>query len=159
MAVREIMRWDKNPILREKSKKVVKIDKEIRNLLQDMGDTLRSVGAIGLSAVQIGNPKRVVLLRNGMRLHHLINPVIMGESGGQLVAERCLSVPGVRGKVRRPERVLVRALDSRGKTIFLRGRGFLAAVLCHEIDHLNGVLFIDKAIPGTLVRSRYEDPL
>ena len=159
MAVREIMRWDKNPILREKSKKVVKIDKEIRNLLQDMGDTLRSVGAIGLSAVQIGNPKRVVLLRNGMRLHHLINPVIMGESGGQLVAERCLSVPGVRGKVRRPERVLVRALDSRGKTIFLRGGGFLAAVLCHEIDHLNGVLFIDKAIPGTLVRSRYEDPL
>jgi peptide deformylase len=159
MAVREIMQWNKNPILREKSKKVVRIDKELRRLLRDMGDTLRSVNAIGLSAVQIGIPKRVVLLRNGVRLHHLINPVIMGESGGQLVTERCLSVPGVRGKVRRPERILIRALDSRGKTIFLRGQGFLAAALCHEIDHLDGVLFIDKAVPGTLVRSRYVNPL
>jgi peptide deformylase len=120
-----------------------------------MGDTLRAVNAIGLSAVQIGIPKRVVLLRNGMRLHQLINPVIIGESGAQLVTEEMSQYSRASaGKVGRPKEYLSGRSTAAAKTVFLRGQGFLAPLSVTK-STLDGVLFIDRAVPGTLVRSRY----
>ncbi|PKM73007.1 MAG: peptide deformylase [Firmicutes bacterium HGW-Firmicutes-16] len=155
MALRKIMRYDKDDILKKKSIKVDQIDKEILTLLKDMADTMYSANAFGLSAVQIGILKRVVVLKDETGLINLINPVIIRMSGEQQVMEGCLSIPGIYGKVKRPDSVLVKALNDRGKTIVMEGKGFLARVVCHEIDHLDGVLFIDKIIPGTFVNYNY----
>ena len=152
MALRKIMHLNNDDILRTKSEEVEKIDEEIWILLRDMTDTMFSFNASGLSAVQIGIPKRVVVLKDGDRLIKLINPVIIKKYGEQQVMEGCLSIPGIRGKVKRPYRVIVKALNNRGKTIVVEGKGFLASAACHEIDHLDGVLFIDKVMPGTLVK-------
>ena len=155
MALRKIMHYDKDDILKKKSITVDKIDKEILTLLKDMADTMYSANAFGLSAVQIGILKRVVILKDETGPINLINPVIIGMSGEQQVMEGCLSLPGIYGRVKRPDVVLVKALNDRGETIVMEGEGFLARVVCHEIDHLDGVLFIDKIIPGTLVNYNY----
>lgn len=151
MALRRIMLYDKDDILRMKSKAVEKIDEEIRILLDDMADTMYSANASGLSAVQVGVLKRVVVLKDGSGVINLINPVIIQMFGEQQVTEGCLSIPGVYGKVKRPETVLVRALNDRGEMFIMEGKGLLARAACHEVDHLDGILFIDKAIQSTLV--------
>ena len=151
MAIRKIMIYGKDDVLRKKSKPVEKIDKRILELLDDMAETMRHADGVGLAAPQVGILRRVVVIDVGEGLIELINPEIIETSGQQRGAEGCLSIPGVRGEVIRPEKVRVKALNRKGEQIEITGTGLLARALCHEIDHLDGVLFIDKAVPETLV--------
>lgn len=135
-----------NEFLRKKSREVAVIDDRILTLLDDMKDTLYAENGVGLAAPQIGVLRRVVVIDIGEGLIELINPVICYKKGEQINAEGCLSVPGRSGTVSRPEKVTVRALDRNGKEFEITGEGLLAIALCHEIDHLNGTLYIDKMI-------------
>ncbi|MFO7153721.1 MAG: peptide deformylase [Caldicoprobacter oshimai] len=151
MAIRRIMIYGKDDVLRKKAKPVAKIDERILELLDDMAETMRHADGVGLAAPQVGILRRVVVIDVGEGLIELINPEIVEASGQQRGAEGCLSIPGVRGEVIRPERVKVKALNRKGESIEITGTGLLARALCHEIDHLDGILFIDKVVPGTLV--------
>lgn len=151
LAIRKIMIYGKDDVLRKKSKPVEKIDKRVLELLDDMAETMRHADGVGLAAPQVGILRRVVVIDVGEGLIELINPEIVESSGEQRGAEGCLSIPGIRGEVIRPEKVKVKALNREGEQIEVTGTGLLARALCHEIDHLDGILFIDKAVPGTLV--------
>lgn len=150
MAIRRIMIYGEDDVLRKKSKPVEKIDKRILELLDDMAETMKHADGVGLAAPQVGILRRVVVIDVGDGLIELINPEIVETSGQQRGAEGCLSIPGVRGEVIRPEKVRVKALNRKGEPIEITGTGLLARALCHEIDHLDGILFIDKVVPGTL---------
>ena len=144
MAVR-IIRTLGDDILRKKSRVVNRIDKRIETILQDMAETMYSTGnGAGLAAPQVGLLKRLVVIDMGEGLINLINPEIVEAEGIQKVIEGCLSVPGKWGKLERPRKVKVKALNEEGKEFIINGEGDLAKCLCHEIDHLNGILFIDK---------------
>ncbi len=145
MAIRHI-RKDGDEILRKRSKEVVEINEKIRILLQDMADTLYKVNGLGLAAPQVGILKRVVVIDVGEGLLELVNPVVINQSGQQCMTEGCLSVPGVYGEVNRPSHIIVEALDAKGSKIVIEGEDLLAVALCHEIDHLDGILFKDKVI-------------
>lgn len=145
MAIR-IIRLDDDPILRKISKNVEKIDEKIMMLLDDMAETMYDAEGVGLAAPQIGILKRIIVIDVGEGLLELINPEILEEEGEQCDAEGCLSLPGKTGDVIRPDKVKVKGLDRDGKEIIVEGTGLLARALCHEIDHLNGILFIDKII-------------
>lgn len=144
MAVRTI-RKDGDEILRKISRKVEVIDDRILTLLDDMKDTMKKAEGVGLAAPQVGVLRRIVVIDVGDGLIELINPVIVFEGGEQVEEEGCLSIPGIRGKVKRPEKVIVRAMNRKGETAEITGTGLLAVAFCHEIDHLNGILFTDKA--------------
>lgn len=144
MAIRNI-RINGDEILRKVSKKVDNIDDRIITLLNDMKETMKNAEGVGLAAPQVGVLRRVVIVDIGEGLTELINPVIVYESGEQFRKEGCLSVPGKFGIVKRPEEVIVRALNRNGETFEIKGNELLATAICHEIDHLNGILFIDKA--------------
>lgn len=141
-----------NDILRKKAGDVTKISKNIHILLANMAEVMYSTNGIGLAANQIGVLKRLIVIDIGEGLIKLINPVIIDSSGEQIDQEGCLSIPNVWGMVKRPERVVVNAIDENGRKTEITGNDLLARVLCHETDHLNGVLFTDKAEPGTLER-------
>ncbi|MCT4508485.1 MAG: peptide deformylase [Tepidibacter sp.] len=143
MALRNI-REDKDEVLRKKSRKVDKIDSKIITLLEDMAETMRHADGVGLAAPQVGILKRVVVIDVGEGLIELINPEIIEASGKQTDDEGCLSVPGKFGKVTRPDNVKVRAFNRDGEEFIIEGKGLLARALCHEIDHLEGILFTDK---------------
>lgn len=143
MALRTI-RSVGDDILRKKSKKIEQIDDKLLLLLKDMVETMYNADGAGLAAPQIGVLKRLVVIDVGTGLINLINPEIIETSGNREVIEGCLSVPGKHGKLIRPEKVTVKALDLTGKEIILTGEGDLAKALCHEIDHLDGILYIDK---------------
>ncbi|WP_105615622.1 peptide deformylase [Vallitalea okinawensis] len=143
MALRNI-RTHGDYILRKHSKVVERIDDRILTLLKDMADTMYSENGAGLAAPQVGILKRLVVIDMGEGLINLINPEIVESNGIQEVTEGCLSIPGKWGKLDRPAKVKVKALNDEGKEIIIEGEGDLAKCLCHEIDHLNGVLFIDK---------------
>ncbi len=144
MALRNI-RTLEDDILRKRSKAVEKIDIKILGLLKDMADTMYNTdNGAGLAAPQVGILKRLVVIDMGDGLVNLINPEIVEAKGSQEVIEGCLSVPGKWGKLTRPAEVKVKALDEEGKEFFISGEGDLAKCLCHELDHLDGVLFIDK---------------
>jgi peptide deformylase len=147
MAIRTIRR-DEDEILRKISKKVEVIDERIWTLLDDMRDTMYAAEGVGLAAPQVGVLRRIAIVDVGEGLIELINPVIVFEGGEQVDEEGCLSLPGKAGCVRRPQKVIVRALDRKGNTFEIAGTDLLARAFCHEIDHLNGVLFTDKIIPG-----------
>ena len=147
MAIRTI-RKDDDEILRKVSKKVDVIDERILTLLDDMRDTMYAAEGVGLAAPQVGVLRRVVVVDVGEGLIELINPVIVYESGAQVDEEGCLSIPGVNGCVKRPQKVIVRALDRNGNAFEITGTDLLARAFCHEVDHLNGILFTDKIIPG-----------
>ena len=151
MAIRTI-RTEGDEILRKKSKKVEVIDDKIKELIQDMKDTLRKYNGIGLAAVQVGILKQIVIIQEDedKPLYVLINPEIISASGVQTVDEGCLSFPNKFAKIERPEKVKIRALDENGKTIEIKAKELLAQAISHELDHLNGEVFIDKIIPGTL---------
>ena len=151
MAIRTI-RTEGDEILRKKSKKVEVIDDKIKELIQDMKDTLRKYNGIGLAAVQVGILKQIVIIQEDVDkpLYVLINPEIISTSGTQTVDEGCLSFPNKFAKIERPEKVKIRALDENGKTIEIKAKELLAQAISHELDHLNGEVFIDKIIPGTL---------
>jgi peptide deformylase len=146
MAIRRILEADRDDLLRKKSRPVEKFDKRLRTLLDDMAETMYEADGAGLAAVQVGVLKRCVVIDVGEGLVELINPEIVEAEGEMINAEGCLSVPGRRGTVKRPERVLVRAQDRDGNPVELRGEGFLAIAVSHELDHLDGILYTDKMI-------------
>lgn len=143
MALRQIVQIGE-PVLRKKSKKVETIDKKIIQLLDDMADTMYDADGVGLAAPQVGILKRVVVIDIGEGLIELINPEIIETSGEQTDSEGCLSVVGRSGEVTRPYLVKVRALNREGQVIEIEGEDLLARAFCHEIDHLEGILFVDK---------------
>lgn len=151
MAIRNI-RENGDEILTKKAKEVSVIDDRIRALIQDMKDTMHKFDGLGLAAPQIGILKRIIVidLYDGGECFALVNPVIEKIKGKQIVEEGCLSFPNQFGKVERPEEVTVTGLDENGKKTKIVAKGLLAQALCHEVDHLNGELFITKIIPGTL---------
>ncbi|WP_058485311.1 peptide deformylase [Defluviitalea phaphyphila] len=145
MALREI-RKNGDEILRKKCKEVKEINKSILILLDDMTETMYEAGGVGLAAPQVGVLKRVVVIDIGEGIIELINPEIIEEDGEQIGPEGCLSVPGITGEVKRPNKVKVKALNRNGEEFVLEGEGLLARAFCHEIDHLNGILFTDNVI-------------
>lgn len=150
MALRNIMNYQTDEILRKKAKAVEKIDSRILTLLEDMVETMYHADGAGLAANQVGILKRIVVIDVGTGLIKLINPIIVEVSGEQQCTEGCLSIPNIYGVVKRPEKVVVRALNEQGDSIKVEGTELLASALCHEIDHLDGVLFIDKNIPDSI---------
>ena len=143
--IREIVKFG-DPRLREKCEAVTEFNSELGRLLDDMYDTMRKADGIGLAAPQVGILKRVVVIDVGKGRIELINPVFMSMRGSQFEPEGCLSGIGKRGIVKRPMYVKLRAQNRFGKPIKLRGRELLARAFCHEIDHLNGILYEDKVI-------------
>ena len=151
MAIRSI-RTEGDEILKKKSKKVEVIDEKIHELIKDMIETLKKYDGVGLAAVQVGILKQIIVIHEGedKPIYVLINPEIISQSGVQVVEEGCLSLPNKFAKIERPEKIKIKALDENGKEIIITGKGLLAQAISHEIDHLNGEVFIDKIIPGTL---------
>jgi len=143
MALRKIRLFD-DEILRKKSKAVEIVDDKIRQILKDMADTMYNTeNCRGLAAPQVGILKRLVVMDMGQGLIKLVNPKIIGQEGTQEVIEGCLSIPNKFGKLIRPAKVTVKALNEKGEEIIITGTGDLAKCFCHEIDHLEGILFTD----------------
>jgi len=132
------------PVLRQKAKRVKNIDASIERLIGDMVETMQAAEGVGLAAPQVGVPLRVIVIAiSEEEIVALINPEIVKRSGERLVLEGCLSIPGYRGEIKRSVSVTVKGRDRQGKEIRLKANGLLAQALEHEIDHLNGVLYID----------------
>lgn len=142
MAIRKIVEIGDEK-LRKHCKPVEKFDLRLKILLRDMADTMYENDGAGLAAPQVGILKRACVVDADGTLHELVNPEIVSREGEQEGPEGCLSVPGRAGVVRRPMKVTVKAQDAKGEPITVTGEGFLARALCHEIDHLNGVLYVD----------------
>ena len=135
-----------DPVLRQKAKKVSSIDKSIQKLIDDMIETMQEANGVGLAAPQIGVSLRVIVLQMPEEEPFaIINPEIVKSSGGQQVVEGCLSVPGHTGEIKRSASVTVKGLDRWGKQLRIKANELLAEALEHEIDHLNGMLYIDHA--------------
>jgi peptide deformylase len=158
MALRNIL-TEEDELLRKRSREVTSFDDRLANLLDDMWETMREASGVGLAAPQVGVLRRAVVIdvtppvdeddteaeaEEPLR-YELINPVIIESEGEIAESEGCLSVPGISGIVKRPERVKVAAFDRHGAEITVEGRGMLAKAICHELDHLEGILFIDIA--------------
>ncbi len=146
MAVKEIIMFG-NPKLKRVSKRIEKIDEEVVSLVKDLKDSLYSTTGIGLAAPQIGVLKRAIIidLREGEEPIILINPAIAAKIGKEESIEGCLSYPGYEGKVIRPKKVTVKGVDINGKKVEYTAEGLLAKAFCHEIDHLDGILYTDRA--------------
>mgnify|MGYP002512048515 FL=1 len=144
MAIRNI-RTEGDEILRKKSKEVTGLTTKITTLIEDMVETMYEANGVGLAAPQVGILKRIVVIDAGEGLHGLINPVILETDGEQTGGEGCLSVPGKTATVTRPNYVKVKALDREMKEFVLEGTELLARAICHECDHLEGILYVDKA--------------
>lgn len=132
-----------DPVLRQKARNIIKISKKLRTLAKDMLETMYHANGVGLAAPQVGISERMVVIDVGSGPIILINPEITKQEGEDRDVEGCLSLPGRNEYVTRAERVLVTAYDLNGKKLNLTGEGLLARAFQHEIDHLNGVLFID----------------
>ena len=144
MALRQL-RYEGDEILRKKCKKVEEVDDHIRMILDDMLDTLHNTeDGAAIAAPQIGILKRLVVIDMGTGIIILVNPEIIEEKGIQECVEGCLSIPNKYGNTIRPKKVTIKALNENGEEIILTGRGEMAKCFCHEIDHLDGILFIDK---------------
>lgn len=143
MALRQIRLFG-DEILRKKSREVEVVDDKIRQILNDMADTMYNTeNGGGLAGPQVGILKRLVVIDMGEGLIKLVNPKIIEQEGTQEVIEGCLSSPNTWGKLKRPAKVKVQALNENGEEIILTGTGSLAKCFCHEIDHLDGILFTD----------------
>lgn len=151
MAIRNL-RYEGDEILKKKSREVEVIDEKLQTLIDDMIETMHKYNGVGLAAVQVGVLKRVVVIDlyddNGPIV--LINPVIIKTKGEQEVDEGCLSFPNKFAKVVRPEEVVAEFTNREGKRIRVKAKELLAQAIMHETDHLNGELFVDKIVPGTL---------
>jgi len=147
MAILEIKKFG-NPVLRKRSVSVDRITREVKKLIVDMVQTMEKGNGIGLAAPQVGVNKRIVVIKTGIEgqeFFELINPKILKKSNDLVLGEEgCLSFPDVFINIRRPKEIEVEGQDISGKKIELTAKGLLARVLCHEIDHLNGVLFFDR---------------
>lgn len=153
MAVRNVLQMG-DPILNKKCKEVVEFDSRLHELLDDMAETMYKSDGVGLAAPQVGIIRRLAVVDTGEGLIELINPRITETEGEQTDIEGCLSVDGVIGEVTRPYYVKVVAQDRNGIERELEAEGFMARAFCHEIDHLDGNLFVDKIIEGT---KRYQE--
>ena len=151
MAIRNL-RYEGDEILKKKSREIETIDEKLQTLIDDMIDTMHKYNGVGLAAVQVGILKRVFVvdLYDDKGTMAFINPVILKTKGEREVEEGCLSFPNQFAKVIRPSEVTVKALDRDGKEYKLIGKGLLAQAISHEVDHLEGILFVDKIIPGTM---------
>jgi peptide deformylase len=161
MAVMEILKYP-HPTLKKRSETVRLIDGNVKKLIHDMRETMHAAGGIGLAACQVGVPRRVIVLDvSPMDPQHsffaLINPEIISEEGEIDHEEGCLSVPDCLEKVKRKEKVCVRGLSPEGMEMEIKGDGILAIALQHEIDHINGVLILDRV--SRLKREIYRDKL
>ncbi len=141
--IREIVK-EGDDVLRKVCRPVEKFDEKLHLLLDDMYETMLSADGVGLAAPQVGILRRIAVVDVGEGKIELINPEIIKTSGEQTGDEGCLSSPGVFGKVTRPNFVTVKAKDRFGKEFEVSGKELLARAFCHEIDHLDGVLFVDK---------------
>ena len=151
MALRDI-RIIGDPILTKRAEPVAAVDEEIVRLARDMVDTMYAAPGIGLAAPQVGVSKRLIVVdlsvgQNKDDLIVLADPEVIRQEGEATCEEGCLSVPDIREKVSRPSRVTVRGLDLEGRTVEVEGEDLLARALCHEIDHLDGILFVEKLSP------------
>ncbi len=148
MALRPIVLFP-DPVLRRPASEVEAYDEDLALLVRDLADTMVAAPGVGLAAPQVGIGQRVAVVDIApgtpeSKLHVLVNPKLVDRSGRETGEEGCLSIPGLAEKVDRPQRIRLAAQDVTGKTFELEAEGFLARVLCHEIDHLDGVLFIDR---------------
>jgi peptide deformylase len=144
MAIRNLTNWN-DPLFRKKSRVVDKFDERLRTLLDDMKDTLIKVNGYGCAAVHVGVLRRVVVIIDNDSVIEMINPVITKSSTEtQKVQEGSIAPSAPNGHVIRPKWVIASAVDRNGESITVRGEDFLAATICHEIDHLDGILFADK---------------
>lgn len=145
MARRNI-RKENDPILKKKSRTVNAFDKRLAVLIDDMIETMKYNEGVGLAAPQVGILKRVIVIDVGDGVIELVNPEIISEEGEQEEAEGCLSFPGKYGITKRPMEVIVKAQNREGKWHIYKGKELKARCFCHEIDHLNGILFLDRII-------------
>ncbi len=145
MALRNIVYSDES-LIRKKSKVVLDFNEQLDVLLEDMKETMRKNDGVGLAAVQVGVLKRVIVVEACGQYFELINPKIIESEGSQFSEEGCLSVKNKTGEVMRPYKVTVNAQNRYGDNMVITVEGLLATVMCHEIDHLDGILFIDKII-------------
>ena len=141
-----------NPILRKKAEKIKNIDKEIEEFAQNMVRTMHAAPGIGLAAPQVNHSIQLITVdlsagENRQDLTILINPEIVSQEGESLLEESCLSVPDIKDKIIRPFRAVVKGIDLKGTEKIIEAEGLLARVFCHEIDHINGILFIDHLSP------------
>ena len=144
MAVLPICHVPNDPVLRQKAKRVSSIDGSIQRLIDDMIQTMQQANGVGLAAPQVGIPLRVIVVQMpGEEPIALINPEIVKHAGEQEVTEGCLSVPGYYGEIKRSAEVVVKGKDRRGKAVRIKASGLMTEALEHEIDHLNGTLYID----------------
>lgn len=145
MALRDIVK-DGNPVLRKKSREVTVFDDKLGKLLDDMHETMVAADGCGLAAPQVGLLKRVAVVEVDDEYFEFVNPVIVAKSGSQVGPEGCLSVPGRSEEVERPENITVEFQDRKGNYFKGRFEGFIARACCHEFDHLDGILYYDKAV-------------
>ena len=157
MALRNILN-ESDPILHKVCRPVEKFDGRLHRLLDDMKETLAAAEGAGLAAPQVGVLRRAVIIIDDEGGYiEMVNPVITQAEGSQDGPEGCLSVPGRSGIVVRPERVTVRAQNAHGEPIEVTGEGFLARAFCHEIDHLDGILYVDKMVREIFPDEEEED--
>ena len=147
MALRNVVKMG-DPVLNKKSRVVEKFDDRLATLIDDMFETMYKAEGVGLAAVQVGMLKRVVVLDVGDGPIELVNPEIVSQEGEQRESEGCLSVPGKYGVCVRPAKVQVKAQDRDGKWHVYTGEGLKARCFCHELDHLEGILFTSKVVGG-----------
>lgn len=160
MAVREILLIG-DPILTRRSEPVDAVTAEVVRLARDMVETVHAAPGVGLAAPQVGVSKRLIVVdlsvgEDPAALHVVVNPEIVAQSGQAVCEEGCLSVPDIKEKVARPYRVTVRGLDLEGRPVEIEGEDLMARAFCHEIDHLDGVLFVEKlsALKRTLIKKK-----
>lgn len=145
MAKRKVVLIGENN-LRKKCKPVKDFDEDLRELLDDMKETMYANDGMGLAAPQVGVLRRVVVMEVNNAFFELINPEIISQKGEDIEEEGCLSVGNFRGRVKRPMEVTVKAFDRYGYPFTLKGEKWLARCICHELDHLDGILFVDKSL-------------
>ncbi len=157
----EILKGENHPVLRKIARKVNRIDETIRKLSEDMIETVKSAGGVGLAAPQVGVSLRVIVVNLEPEPFTLVNPSLVSFSGEDYDMEGCLSLPGLYGTVKRHSRVTVKGLNLKGKKVTVEADGLLSRVLQHEIDHLEGILITDRAEPGSLryVEEKEEPPV
>lgn len=149
METSEVVRYG-NPVLRQRAEEIKEIDEGIKALIERMYVVMAEVQGLGLAGPQVGVSKRVFTYDVGEGPHAMINPKVVKSSGEEIGSEGCLSMPGLQGDVARAEKVTVSGIDENGEKVKIKAEGLLARVFQHEIDHLDGTIFIDKADPETL---------
>lgn len=157
MAIRNI-RQEGDEILKKKSREVEVIDDRIKELIEDMVETMHKYDGVGLAAVQVGILKRIIVIDiydENTPIVKLVNPVMVKQKGEKELEEGCLSFPNKFAKVKRPTEVVVEGLNENGEKVRIKAKDLLAQALCHEIDHLNGITFVDRMEPDTL---QYVEP-